>query len=275
MNMQYNEFASQMMENRPVMAQLEADEMSKKDWKKYLEICDGIATTAYKHTQTGNFAPFRSAVHALLTFLEMDTKLLGIDSYTTMFLPSVVPYVTIRSDAYKKAVKNITTFKKAMKWACEVSKVEDPNEDTTLFSDCTTREDYETLHFPKDNQEQQDYYNALVGIVKNTLADHEPVKYGALQTHLAALEAIRDKLAEEPKNYYKDYKNPMKSTSGKPLKHAPASIRKGIENTIADIINIRSMMSPEQEEKEQAQIQAGKEVTKEQANARRDARNGK
>lgn len=274
MTINYNEYAATMLENRPFMAQLDADEMSKKDWKKYLDIIDNVARTAYNHTQKGDFAPFRSAVHALYTFLEMDTKILGIDSYTTIFLVGAVPYNTKRSKAYKAAEKAISTFKKAMKWAREQSKVEDPAPNSVIFPNATTLEEYEAHYFDKNDDDNQDYYNAMLPKVKAALAINEPLHWSALEEHLESLEEAKSELAKLPKNYWKDYQNPLKNKEGtKDLKHVPASIRKNIENTVADVITIRSLMTEDQIEKEQAQIQAGKDVTKAQSNARRDARN--
>lgn len=255
----YNEFAEMMFDNHQTMAQLDAEEMTRNEWKNYLKISDAIATTAWAYIDGGEFEPFRSSVHALFSFLEYETKFLAIDSYTIRFIPKVIPYKVIRSKEYKEAEKAARTFKHAIEWACIESGLDEATPESVVFPKVTSMADYESLHFHKDTQ---DYYNAIVPIVKQSLQDGHDIQVKHLNTRLEALEAIKEELAKQKGNYYKDLKNPMKSAQGKDLKHAPMSIRKGIEDTVVDIIQARDLMTPEQIAKEEAQIKGGKKEIK-------------
>lgn len=259
MNIKYNEFASTMLDNRQVMSQLEADEMTRNEWKKYLKICDTIATEAYAYINGGDFEPFRSSIHALFSFVETDTNILGIDGYSVRFLPAIVAYKQVKSKVYKEAEKKVRLCKKAIEWARIESKVDGDDPEAVLFPAIVSMEDYEKMYFYKDIQE---YYNALVPVVKSCVEEGVDVQLKHVTEHLEKLEAERDALAQIPGNFYKDFKDPMKSPQGKALKHAPMSIRKGIEDTLADILTARSMMTEEQIAKEEAQIKGGKKEVK-------------
>lgn len=254
----YNEFGAMFIENRPTMTQLDAEEMSRKEWAKYLRICDDVASTAYDYmanpTEDG-FPAFRNAVHALYAFVGADTRILSIDGYSVRFIPAVAPYKVVKSAQYKIAEKNIRLWKKAMEWAISVSKVDSENADAILFPNATDVHDFSAKYY---NSEYQDEYNAMVVAWKPYHDDGEPMRVHHLTAILTAKEQVRDDLAKEPWHLYKDFKNPMQSTGGKKLTHIPASIRKNIEDTMADILSARTMMTTAQLEKEHKQIKAGR-----------------
>ena len=257
----YNEFGEMMVDNRPTMAQFEAEEMGREDWKKYLAICDKIATTSYDFvaTNNGNFDNFRSAVHALFSFVGTDTRILAIDGYSIRFISACVPFKVMKSKEYKTAEKNARGFKKAIEWACDVCKVNAENPEAVLFSDITNMDEMMEKHFSATVQNE---YNAVVKYVKSAIENGTSVKVADLNADLEKFESIVEELGKEPWQCYKDFKNPMASNGGKLLKHCPSSVRKNIEDVMADILTCRSMMTNEQLEKEEAQIKGGKKVTK-------------
>lgn len=261
-NIKFNDFGSMMAENRPTMLQLDSEEMTRNEWKKYLKITDEIARTAYAYMAQGNgenFPAFRSAIHALYEFVGSDTRILAIDGYSVRFTSAVVPFKVVKSKDYKTAEKAIRNFKRAMEWACIVSNANSENPNARIFPDASTTAELEANYF---HAETQDYYNAVVALFKKAVEEGRTFQVSDLNARLEALEAVRTDLAAQPWNCYKDFKNPMLSVGGKELKHAPASIRKNIEDTLADILTQRALMTEDQLEKEEAQIKGGKKTNK-------------
>lgn len=258
----YNDFGATMLENRPTMEQFESEEMSRNEWKKYLRICDELAESAYNYMGKGNtdgFADFRNAVHALFTFVGMDTRILAIDGYTVRFIPAVVPYKVMKSTKYKDTEKSIRNFKKAKDWACEVSNADSENPDDVLFANADSVQTLVEKYFTAEHQND---YNLCVGLFKVALAEERNLTVADLNTELSRLESIRDELKKEDWQLYKDWKDPFLSSNGKTrLKHVPASIRKNIENCVADIITSRTFLSVAQLEKEHDQIKNGRQHT--------------
>lgn len=252
----YNDFGTMMVENRPTMLQLDADEMSRNEWKKYLNICDNVAKTAYEYMNNREeaFNSFRSAVHSLYTFIGYDTRILSIDGYTVRFIPAVCPYKVVKSKEYRNAEKAIRIFKKAREWACIESEADINNPDAVLFPMACNMQEFAGKYY---NHDIEDYYNAVVGIVKTVFGENRDVLLSDLDTELSRLESIKVELGNQPWHCYKDFKNPMLSAQGKALKHAPMSIRKAIEDTMADILTARSLMTSAQLEMEEAQIAGG------------------
>lgn len=253
----YNDFGAMMVENRPTMTQLDIDEMSRNEWKKYLGICDNVAKTAFEYMNNGedSFNNFRSAVHALYTFIGYDTRILSIDGYTVRFIPAVCPYKVVKSKEYRNAEKAIRIFKKAREWACIVSGLDTYDPNAALFPNACHMQEFAGKYY---DSEVEDFYNAVVDVVKRVYAENRDVMVSDMDAELERLEGIKAELGNKPWHCYKDFKNPMLSAHGKALKHAPMSIRKAIEDTMADILAARSLMTVAQLDMEEAQIAGGK-----------------
>ena len=254
----YNTFGTEMIENRLTKSTLDLDLFTSYERKAYISICDEIADTAYTLMASNNnehFPAFRSALHKLFSFVEAETRILSLDAYSLRFIPAVVPYKTFKSKAYKDAEKAIRVFKNAIAWACEVSNADVDNDESALFPNAHDGATFQTEYYSAD---VQDSYNAIVGLfVANnalTVAD--------LKAHLSTLEEARNNLAAIPGNFYNDFKDPMKSSTGKRLAHAPESVRKGIEDAMADLLAQRELMTIAQLDKEEAQIKGGKKAAK-------------
>lgn len=262
MKINYNDFGSEMIENRATMNQLDLDTMTKEERKNYISICDNIARTAFDYIANGNpdnFPAFRTALHSLFAFVGTDTRILSLDAYSVRFIPAVVPYKVKKSKEYKTADKNARIFKKSIAWACEVSNVNEEDSTAVLFPNATDSVTMEQHYF---NADVQDYYNAVVKFFTTAINSNAQLTLATLQEELARLESIREALANQKWHYYKDFKNPMESSTGKALKHAPESIRKNIEDTMADLLSQRELMTVAQLEKEEAQIKGGKKQAK-------------
>lgn len=260
----YNEFGSDMIDNRATMNQLDSEEMTRNEWRKYLSICDEVARAAFAYIakpENDNFAEFRSALHALYGFVGADTKIVSIDGYVVRFIPAVVPYKVVKSKEYKNAEKAIRKFKNAIAWACMVSDANREDPDAKLFPEAASMEDMVEKYFDADDQE---HYNLCVPFVKAALEAKNALELKVLTAELERLEAFKDDLGKKPWQCYKDFKDPMTSAGGKAVKHIPASLRKNIEDAMADVLISRNLMTIEQLEKEEAQIVGGK---KQQRNA--------
>ena len=267
MTNQYNDFGAMMLENRPTASQMDKEEFSTREWNYYLSICDKIATTAYAYLANGTtdrFPAFRSALHELFTFVGTDTRILSLDAYSIRFLPAVVPYTTVKSKAYKDAEKAVRAFKRAMSWAISVSDADPENPASVIFPKAADVQELEGHYFDAD---VQDFYNLCVPIFKRCMAQNVDMMVGDLDNELVYLQSIVDNLAAQPWQCYKDFKDPMKSSTGKILRHAPASIRKAIEDAMADLLTARDLMTPEQLAVEAAQIKGGRKAAKAAKNA--------
>ncbi len=250
----FNAFGIEMIENRLTKSTLDLDLLTSYERKNYISICDEIADTAYTLMSSNNqdsFPAFRSALHKLFTFVETETRILSLDAYSLRFIPAVVPYKTVKSKAYKDAEKTIRVFKNAIAWACDVSSVDVEDKSAQLFTKAKDAAQFQTEYYSAD---VQDSYNAIIGL----FAANNTLTVGDLSAHLQTLEDARDDLAAIPGNFYNDFKDPMKSSTGKRLAHAPESIRKGIEDAMADLLSQRELMTSAQLEKEEAQIVGGK-----------------
>lgn len=267
-----NDYGTAMCENRPSMSQLDKDElgMSAAEWKKYIAICDSIAINAFAYvsgskSDENGLNDFRSALHALFTFVGTDTRILSLDSYTLRFIPAVISYKTVKSDAYKKAEKDMRAFRKGLAWALVVNKLdEECNTDTVLFDGI---ENLDTMREKYFSAEVQNEYNAIVPFVKNAIESKTPLTVSVLAKHLTHLEDIVTDLGNTPWQCYKDFKNPMKSSTGKALKHCQSATRKGIEDAMADMLMQRQLMTVADREKELAQVKAGRRQSEAQKNA--------
>lgn len=254
----YNSFGTEMIENRLTQSMLDLDMLTTMERKNYISICDEIATTAFalmSSNNQDNFPAFRSALHKLFTFVETETRILSLDAYSLRFIPAVVPYKAVKSKEYRDAEKAIRVFKNAIEWACEVSDVDPSNAEGELFPNAKDTAQLQANYYSAD---VQDNYNAIVGL----FAANNALKVSDLNAHLKTLEDARDELGKKPGNFYKDFKDPMKSSTGKRLPHAPQSVRKGIEDAMADLLSQREIMTSEQLDKEEAQIVGGKKQAK-------------
>lgn len=254
-----NEFGIMMMENRPIMDSLDLDLLTRDERTNYLTICDNIARTAFAYISNNdpeNFPAFRSALHALFTFVGAETRILSLDAYSLRFIPATVQIRVNKSKEYKQTEKNIYAFKKAMKWAYSVSETDGENDDAVIFPKAVDIASAQALYY---NAEVEDLYNAIIRLFT---ANECTLTVADLKAHLTHLEAIRDELGEKPWQCYKDYKNPMKSVGGKELRHIPESIRKNIEDAMAELLEQRELMTEEQLAKEDAQIAGGKKQSK-------------
>ena len=259
----YNTIGAEMIENRLTKSTLDLDLLTSYERKSYISICDEIADSAYALMSSNNhddFPAFRSALHKLFTFVETETRILSLDAYSLRFIPAVVPYKTFKSKAYKDAEKAIRVFKNAMEWACEVSNVDMTNDESELFPKAKNSAQFQTEYYSAD---VQDSYNAIVGM----FVTNNALKVSDLKAHLQTLEDARDNLAKVPGNFYNDFKDPMKSSTGKRLSHAPESVRKGIEDAMADLLTQRELMTSAQLDKEEAQIIGGKKQAKQAKSA--------
>lgn len=252
----YNDFGKMVIDNRFVMNSIDADDVgSSKQWAEYLSICDGMAVTCYRYladTTGDNFPAFRSAIHRLFTYAGMDTRIMAIDAYTVRFIPAIVAYKTVKSQAYKDAEKAVRQAVRASEWICDVSGVNAENPDAVLFPKVS---DTVTVSDAYYNQDAEAEYNFCVKLWN---ANGKSLTVADMNTEVARLEKVRDDLAAIPGNFYKDFKDPMKSSNGKALKHAPMSVRKGIEDTLADLLTARNYMTEDQLNKEEAQIKGGR-----------------
>lgn len=267
-NNKYNLFGEKMVENRPTMNQFTPDmvtegDMTKSEWKQYLSVCDGVASTAYDYMADPNATEawnnFRNAMHKLYTFVGCDTRILAIDGYSVRFIPAVVPFKVVKSQRYKDAEKAVRMAKKGMAWAIEVTGVDADNPNAVIFSAGAVASDLSARYY---NADVQNEWNAVIPVWRKLHDNGEALTVGKLSAHIEALEATVKAIGEEPWQCYRDFKNPMQSTTGKKLAHVPASIRKGIEDTMADILTARSMMTTAQLEKEHAQINGGRRAAK-------------
>lgn len=261
-NNNFNDFGSSMIENRPTMVQLDAEEMTRNEWKKYLRICDEVASTAYDYMANpaeDNFPAFRTAMHALYAFVGADTRILAIDGYSVRFIPAVVPYKVVKSEQYKTAEKNIRLWKKGVEWVLEVSGVNPENPEDIIFDGYTSAADLTSRFF---TAEHQDEWNQIIPLWKKYREEGNPMRVRDLDLILAAKVEVRDDLGKEKWHCYKDFKNPMESSTHKKLTHIPASIRKNIEDTMADILSARTLMTTAQLEKEHKQIKGGRKSGK-------------
>ena len=262
MNNNYNEFGIEMVENRPTMAQLDLDTMTRAERTQYLTICDEVARTAYNYLASNNpdnFPAFRNAIHALLTFVGSETRFLSIDSYTVRFLPAVVPYKVRKSDEYKKAEKALRIFRKAMAWACAVSEADPENPDSVIFPKAADLVGLETYYF---TSEVQDYYNALVPFFKASVAENHDLQLSTLRKEETRLQAIVDNLGAQPWQCWKDFENPIRHGKDGKAKHIADKLRKNLEDTVADLLTARELMTEAQIAKEDAQIKGGKKQVK-------------
>lgn len=254
----YNTFGSEMIENRLTQSMLDLDLLTTFERKNYISICDEIATAAFalmSSNDPNNFPAFRTALHRLFTFVETETRILSLDAYSLRFIPAVVPYKTVKSKEYRDAEKTIRVFRQAIEWACEVSGVDPSNAEGELFPKAKNIAQLQSEYYTAD---VQDSYNAIVGL----FVANNALKVSDLNARLKTLEDARDELGKKPGNFYKDFKDPMKSSTGKRLAHAPMSVRKGIEDAMADLLSQRSLMTTEQLDKEEAQIVGGKKQAK-------------
>lgn len=253
----FNEFGATFIENRPTMDCLDMDTLTRAERKQYRSIIDEVASTAYDYMadpSVDGFPAFRNAMHRLYAFVGADTRILAIDGYSVRFIPAVVPYKVVKSKQFKDAEKAIRLFKKTMEWACTTSNADTENPDAILFDGITDTRDMSKFF----TAEYQDEYNAVLPLCRIAMQSGKTLTVSALNAHLKTLTDARDTLASQKWHYYKDWKNPMQSTSGKKLTHAPESIRKNIEDTMADILSARTLMTTAQLEKEHKQIKGGR-----------------
>lgn len=255
----FNEFGTMMVENRPTMAQLDSEEMTRNEWRQYLHICDNIAISAFNYISGhgDKFADYRTSLHALFTFVEVDTRILALDAYSMRFIPALVPYKVVKSTAYKQAEKAVRTFKKSIAWACDKSGADVDKPTDVLFGNVKNMAEFADKYFSADHQNE---YNAIALLLKRCLEADNTLTVADLTTHLNTLESHVDTLAAQPWQCYKDYKNPMISSTGKLLNHLPASLRKNLEDVMADMLEQRALMSLELREKEEKQIKGGRKA---------------
>lgn len=254
----YNDFGATFIENRPTMESMDLDNLTRAERKDYRSIIDAVASTAYDYMANptvDGFPAFRNAMHRLYAFVGADTRILAIDGYSVRFIPAVVPYKVVKSTQYKQAEKNIRLWKKATEWVLDVSGVNAENPEAIIFEGFTNAADLSARFF---NSDYQDEWNQIIPLWKKYREEGNPMRIRDLDLILKAKEQVRDDLAKEPWHYYKDFKNPMQSSTGKKLAHAPESIRKNIEDTMADILTARTMMTTAQLEKEHKQIKGGR-----------------
>lgn len=257
MTIKYNDFAAICMENREFSFSLTQDDMSRKEWDKYRDVCDNVAKSGYKFLSgKGTFENYRAAIHALFSFMGMETRILALDG-NVMAFNRCVPYAWMKSKEYKAADSAVRKFKKAMKWAFEVSGVEEEQDSAIMFPKADSIKGMEEHYF---SAEKQDSYNACIALFKKSLEDDCDLTVKDMVLHLDGLEEAKSALAKTPKQFYKDYKNPLKSGTGKDLRHVSVDTRKSIEDALADIIANRMTMTQSMVDKENAQIKGGRKV---------------
>lgn len=274
-NNKYNQFGEMMVENRPTMTQFTPDmvtegDMTKTEWKQYLNICDGVASTAYDYmadpTNPDGWNNFRNAMHKLYAFVGCDTRILAIDGYSVRFIPAVVPFKVVKSERYKNAEKAVRAAKRGMAWAIEATNANPDNPDAIIFHANAVASDLSARYF---TAEVQNEWNAVIPVWRKLHDNGEDLTVGKLSENLDGLTKALEELGKEDWQCYRDFKNPMQSATGKKLTHVPTSIRKAIEDTMADILTARSMMTTAQLEKEHAQINGGRRAAKKNAEAKK------
>ena len=259
----YNEFGELMINYRPLATeQLDKEEFTKSEWANYLSICGDVATTAYKFlspAESGTFDELRSALHRLFTFVGCDTRILSLDAYCCRFF-TVVPYKVIKSPKYRDAEKEERTFKKAVEWACSVSDADINNPDAVLFPKAVDAVSMQTEYYSADTQK---YYNAIIKFFIACMEhEHNTLTLKVLKDELERLQEVKKAIGKEAWQCYNDYKNPMKNSKGQDIKYASDSVRKSIEDAMADLLGARNNMTEEQRDKEEAQIKGGRKQAK-------------
>lgn len=274
-NNKYNDFGKMMIENRPTMEQFNPDmvtegDMTKTEWKNYLAVCDDVASTAYDYmanpSNPNGWSDFRNAMHKLYAFVGCDTRILAIDGYSVRFIPACVPFKVVKSERYKNAEKAIRAAKKGMAWAVEITNTNPENPDAIIFPASASASDLSAKYYTADTQNE---WNAVIPVWRKCHDNGEDLTVGKLTANINSLSETLTELGKEDWQCYRDFKNPMQSTSGKKLTHLPASIRKAIEDTMADILTARAMMTTAQLEKEHAQINGGRRASKKSAEAKK------
>lgn len=251
----FNAIAGITIENRDFSFSLTKDDMSKNEWASYQTICDKVAKSAYKYlTGKGSFEDYRAAIHGLFTFMGMDTRILALDHYVVA-MNRAIPYTVIKSDTFKDACAAITKFRKAKNWAIEVSEANEDDDSAILFPKAAKAADMVTHYF---NEEDQKEYNAIIALVKAALDAGRKLTVKDVKDELDRLQEVKDTLTKTAKQYYKDYKDPLKTGKDKVLKHVTADTRKNIEDALADILTNRMAYTAEQLEKEEKQIKGGR-----------------
>lgn len=256
----YNDFGEMVVESRPYAgSQITLDDsgMTRAEWQKYLGIMDEVVATCYNYMAFPGenlFPAFRNSLHRLYTFFGIDTRILSIDSYAIRLTVAAVTMRTMKSDALKKAEKERNAFDSAMKWAMEINGVTLSDDSAVLFPNGMES------HY---NSEIQDKYNL---IIKHWTAQHKEnlaLTVAVLKSHLATLNKAVSDIEALPWQKYRTIKCdlPLDKTTGRAVigkKHASAQTRKNIEDNIADMLTQRSLMTPEQLEKEHKQIKGGR-----------------
>lgn len=259
MDIMYNDFAQLCIDNRDFSfsLSLENGDMTRKEWDKYRDICDNVAKSGYKFLSgKGTFEDYRAAIHALFSFMGIQTRILALDGNVLQF-NRAIPYIWVKSKEYKDADSAVRKFKRAMKWACEKSGVEEDNDSGVLFPKADSVKGMEEHYF---TAEEQDNYNLCIGLFKAALAEDRDLTVKDMAVHLDGLEETRLNLKKTPKQFYKDYKNPLKSGTGKDLRHVSVDVRKCIEDALADMLTNRMTMTQAMVDKENAQIKGGRTV---------------
>lgn len=253
----YNEFGAEMIENRPTMATLDLDTLSRNERKEYLSIIDNVARTAYAYIADkthDNFPAFRASLHALFTFVGCETRILALDGYTMRFVPATCIVKVKKSNEYKSAEKAIRIFKDAISWAKDVSLITTDDPNAPIFPGIKSVADAQNEFYSKD---YEDEFNAIIRIFSSNDCN---ITLQTLTDWMSSLERERDYLKTQDWHYYCDYQNPMMKTNGKFYDHAPEAIRRNIENTMADLLTQRALMTEAQLSKEEAQIKGGRKA---------------
>lgn len=257
MTINYNEFAQLCIDNRDFSFSLTNEDMTRKEWDKYRDICDNVAKSGYKFLSgKGTFEDYRAAIHALFSFMGIETRILALDGNVMQF-NRCIPYIWVKSKEYKEADSAVRKFKRAMKWALEVSGVEEEQDSAAMFPKADSVKGMEEHYF---TAEDQDNYNACIALFKTALGEDRDLTVKDMKLHLDGLEEKKTALVKTPRQYFKDYKNPLKSGTGKDLRHVSIEVRKCIEDALADMLTNRMTMTQAMVDKENAQIKGGRKV---------------
>lgn len=232
-----NEYAETIIENRWMStAQLSADDMGPTTWKQYRNLCDRIAIASWRslHKNTDSNA-IGLELTALLAFFGSDAK--ATTSMQKRILLACVSVKKQYSPELKAARKALNEAKKALESF-------DPNAPLVA---------QEHVSIPVAALAFASGMNADKAM--ETATTTSPTLEG-LKNAVDNAQAKVDELRAMPKHEWYD-KVPMLDAS---KNHASTKCRKLIEDTIADILTERSLMTIEELQVEAAELKAARKA---------------
>lgn len=250
--MNNNTFASIIIDNRFIAnAQLNADDLGTLSaWEEYRKVCDVLAISAWNSLHSkDNGQIMGAALAGLFDFFGVDAK--ATVPMQKRFTLACVQVKREQSVAMKKARKALAEAKKTQQKGTIIS-VKEWSETDLLNKISWTN----MLKGATDNRLSEEELADLKAKVEALDAKYEPkeveVAPEILQDAVDKAQAEVDRLASEPMNVWYN-KVPMLTSD---RKHASPKCRKLIEDTIADIIAERELMTAEELQAEALTLKA-------------------